>query len=874
MPSLLRTKIQLPPLRSGHVLRSRLQMTVGADREKLVLVSAPAGFGKSTALIQWAHVLQKADICTVWYALDERDNDPMRFATYLVEAFREQALFASSLIHEELFNIEDAIYRILNAVTVTDASVLLILDDYHLITEVAIHDAIGHMLDHMPPNLQLAIGTRADPPLQLARLRVRGEIAEIRMRDLRFSTPELRDWMSTALGWKPSDKILSELQGATEGWAAALSLILMHQQGTDETALTQQLARYSQSQRQLFDYFAQEILAHQSDAVRNFMLNTCVLDRLEPSICQTLTGQADAPLLLSELAVKSLFVIPLSDTEPIYRYHHLFVDFLRQYLQMQDNARYLDQQRRAARWFAYHEQVVDAVHHALMGEDYTQAASLITERAWEILTARGEIMTVIHWMERFPDEYLRRHPRLCLYFSRALYLTGDIERSQGYVQFAVDVLDEHGMQFDERDALRAIAMNYQATLAAYRGEVDKGLHWIDQAHSLRDAVDMLDKVRIANTNAFLHYLMGDVGVARESYERALALAETVQHPYLTLDAHYYLARIDLIAGHWDAVEKRCDGILTDDSHRIPPLSTLMLPLAEVRYARNQVVEAEALLRDAIMLARRGNIPDILWLAHISLAKVMLSQNEVEQAKNNILQAQAFAKGFHSPMMAGMIAASEAYLHLRTGQIDLANEWAERYSQMESARYQQDFENLTLARVWLAQSSYSQTLSFLQNLIGDMRAMGREASVLDAEILCAMAHQGIGNTTSALQSLEYVLIATRQQGIIRLLLDEGQPIRNLLKEAVKQGIVADYASYLLDIADTVQGVQHPADVLTEREIEVLGHIATGASNSDIAEALTLSIGTVKSHIHHIMSKLNAQNRTEAVSKARSLNILSN
>jgi len=874
MPALLQTKIQLPPLRSGDVTRERILSGIGDDTPaRLVLVSAPAGFGKSTALIQWAHGLQQEGTLVMWYVLDERDNDPARFAAYLLATFRaHDAAFSTLPNREEAVNLEDAVDQILNAVTATDSSVVLILDDYHLITEPRIHDAIGRMIDHMPPNMRLAIGSRADPPLQLARLRVRGEIAEIRMRDLRFTSSEMRDWLNTSLGWHPAQSTVAELDRTTEGWAAALALILMSQTHADDAGLMQQLMRFSQSRRHLFDYFAQEILDQQPDPIRDFLLDTCVLNRLEPDLCLAMTDQSDAPLLLNQLAAQSLFVMPLSDVDPVFRYHHLFADFLRQYLEMKDSARYRERHRRAADWYASHEQIVEAVHHALAGEDYDHAAVLITKRAWEALTARGEIMTVVHWLARFPDGLLARFPRLCLYFSRALYLTGDAERSQNYVQLASDTLHQRGEQFAENEALQAIAANYQATLAAYRGEIAYGLYWIERAKELSAAVDALDQVRIANTDAFLRYLIGDVPAARGAYEKALALAQHVDHPYLTLDAHYYLAQIDLLVGEWTAVEERCEGVLAKHSRKIVPLSTIMVPLAQVRYERNQIVDAEALLREAISLARRGNIPDILWYAYVSLANVLLARNAVDEAEASIAQAQAFARGFHSPMMAGIIAAAEAHLRLQIGQVDAAVEWAERYTQAEPASYQQDFEKLTLARVRLVQGDTAQALSVLTRLIDEARTAGRAGNVMRAEVLRALIYQVDGDRDSALQALEGVLIPASQQGIMRLLLDEGQAVRDLLHEAVKQDIVADYAAHLLEIAAGMEHTQHPADVLTEREIEVLHHIAAGASNNDIAEALVLSVGTVKSHIHHIMNKLDAQNRTEAVSRARNLNIL--
>ena len=871
MTSLLLTKIQLPPLRQQYIQRPRLLARIEPGNvAPLVLISAPAGFGKSTALIQWAHSLTAQGGISAWYALDERDNDPARFAAYLLAALAQNdAAFAA--LADSPAEPEEAVNRILNAAAAHTHPVLLILDDYHLITTPQIHEAISLMAEYAPANLRLALGTRADPPLPLARLRARGAIIEIRMGDLRFTSDELRAWLHAVLGWSLSTAAVDALEKVTEGWAAALALILMTQPDADEAALLRQLTRYSQSQRHIFDYFSDEILNQQPDSVRRFLLDTCVLNRLEPALCQAMTGLSDAPLLLNQLAGATLFVIPLSDAEPVYRYHHLFAQFLCQYLELGDRARYLGQHRRAATWYADHGSIVEAVHHALAGEDYRHAADLITVRAWDALTARGEIMTIIHWLPHFPEDALRRHPRLCLYFSRALYLTGDLDQSHHYVRLALDVLAEDDER-PERDALRAIACNYQATLDAYRGDVLEGRRWITEADTLKAAVAGVDRARIANTNAFLHYLMGDVPAARAAYVEALQQAEAIEHHYLMLDAHYYLAQVDLLAGELEAVCTRCEALLAAYPTPIGPLASVMLPLALVLHERNQLAEAEALLHEAIELARGAHIPDVLWSAHITLANVLLSRGDMAGVEASIGQAQRFAQGYHSPMMASFIGAASARLMLRAGQMAAAVEWAEGYRLYEPRAYHQDYEGITLASIWIAQGQSEQALTLLEQLIDGARAGGRFSYVIAAEALRARAWQMRNDLDMALGALRTALTLATPHRFVRLFLSAGEPMRRLLRLAVERVVAADYAAHLLEITAQVDDPRHPADSLTERELEVLAYIAAGASNQAIADALTLSVGTVKSHIHHIMDKLDAHNRTEAVSKARRLHLL--
>ena len=874
--SLLRTKIQLPPLRAQHIQRERLLrhvLTSAEPHSRLTLVSAPAGFGKSSCLIEWAHQLRTAGTWVAWYALDERDNDPARFGAYLLGAFQgASSKFQPTDSDLKQAGLQETIQHILNVADELATQTMLMLDDYHLITEPQIHDAVGFMTEYLPENLRLVIGTRADPPLQLARLRTLGVITEVRMADLRFEQEEMAVWLHQMLGWMPSKRLLTQLDGLTEGWAAALALILMNPALKDEQALASQLTRYSLTQRHIFDYFAQEVFEQQSEPLKAFLLDTCALDWLNPDVCTVLTGKPNAPLLLSRLAADSLFIVPLSETEPLYRYHHLFAQYLRQQLELADRLRYLHQHRRAAEWHTAHDNFVEAVTHALASQDLDFAAQLIESRAWEALTSRGEISTIMNWLTCFTDDVLKGRPRLCLYFSRALYLSGDIERSQHFLQFATETLREVESTIPQRQALQTIAFNYQATLAAYRGDLESGLHWIKQAIMQQQTVDALDRVRIANTNAFIHYLIGDVPTARSAYQAALEQAEQIHHHYLRLDAHYYLAQLDLLAGKLDAVEARCQGILTGYDAKIGPLSALMLPLAAVYYQRNRIVEAEATVRDAIALARRANIPDLLCFAHLTLANTLLAQGKFTEAEASMVQAQSYARGFHSPMMTSLIGAAEAYLALCLGQLEAGTAWAVAYRMTKDAGFCRDYEDLTLARIWLAQGESDQALSFLEQLITRAEAGGRLATAISAKFLQALAYQAKGAVQAALEALEPVLRHAASDGILRLFLDAGLPARRLLRLAVEHRIDADYAAYLLNVAAQNETAHHPANTLTEREIEVLGYMAAGASNQAIAARLVVSLGTVKSHIHHIMNKLEAQNRTEAVSKARSLHIL--
>jgi LuxR family maltose regulon positive regulatory protein len=821
--------------------------------------------------MQWAHKVRHEGSSVAWYALDEHDNDPARFAAYLLGAFRRLVPPFPGLPDGPL-DIHETLDLLLNTVAEFGAPVVLMLDDYHVIAEPLIHDVISRMCDYMPANMRLAMGTRADPPLQLARLRALGQVAEIRMADLRFTAGELREWLKVALAWSPSNSSVETLENATEGWAAALSLIVMNQRDADEETLVRQLTRYSQSRRHIFDYFAQEILEQQPEERRRFLLDTSVLDRLTPDLCRKLTDNPQAPMILDQLAQQSQFVISLSNTEPVYRYHHLFGQFLRQYLEMTDRKAYLDQHRQAAVWHAAHGSVVEAVQYALAAEEFDYAAALIERQAWPALYSRGEFVTLVRWQPLFSEAVLLRHPRLCLDFVRASYLSGKVQLAEDYMRLATEALEHREAEGETSGDLQAIAFTCQATLAAYRGDVGTGLSVIKQVNLLHSRMDDLNRMQLAGAEMLIRYLKGDVPEARRACQEALTLAEEGDSHWHAMDAQYYLAQLDFLAGDLDAAQVRCEELLEQHPSYPSPLIPLMVPLGSVLYQRDRLVEAETRLRDAISLAHQANQPSTLFFAHIALSDVLLARGAPDEALTGLTQARECGGYYQSPMLDLLVGAAEARVRLRRGELDRAAAWAVAYQQAAGGGYHRDYEDISLAEVWLTQDEVERALTLLNRIAEDAQQAGRTFYVMQARGLQALGYQKHNDLAGALAALEPALTLARSHGFVRVLVDLGRSSLTLLRRAVERGVMADYAAFLLDRAGDAASFRHPADALTERELEVLEHIATGASNQEIADALFITVGTVKSHVHRLMNKLYAQNRTEAVSKARSLNIL--
>lgn len=876
---LLATKTTLPPRSDEYIQRQRLFQKVAALPDaRLILACAPAGFGKSSWLIAHAHRLRADGARVVWYALDKTDNDPVRFAAYLYRAFRSAGGPSQDdpAEDDEIHSLEEVVTLILNQLVADEGRYVFVLDDYHLINNPAIHNAIGLMLDHLPANAQLAIGSRADPPLRLSRLRACRQIVELRAADLRFSTEEIKAFAAHAPAASLSSDSIRALENASEGWITALWLIRLAAssaaQPLDDAAIAQHLGRFSTAQRHIFDYFADEVFDQQPPELQQFLLDTCVLNQLSPAICRALTGDPGAPQLLDQTARRGLFLISLSDREPLYRYHHLFEEFLRNRLKLTEPGRFRALHREAWNWHQAHGSIVDAVNHALSAQATDDAARLIMDRAWEALAAHGEIMTVLSWLPAFPEAALRAHPRLCLYFSRALYLTGDFERSSQYVQIAADTVEQQSATDGEHAATRAIVANYQATLAAYQGELARGLAFIEQAMPHFQALDEVSQVRVANTKAYLRFLQGDVAAARGAYQEALARAIEADHAYLTIDAVYFLAQLDLMAGQLRQAQTRCETYLDQQARRIAPVSALLSVLAQVRYAQNRPVEAESLLREAIELAQRGNISEVLWLACTRLAVYLAAQGQSEEAAQFARRADTVAAGFDSPPIHSFVGAAKTRMALSLQQLDDAIRWAENYQQSGPVEYVRDYEDLTLARVRLAQDRPQDALPQLDTVIDHATQGGRTGTVLEAQMLRALAFEAAGSRDRARQALEIALELAAPEGIVRLFLDAGPALAQLLRHTREQSTVAAYAGLLLRETQNESRQVHPSDALTDREREVLQLVAQGATNQDIADTLVISLGTVKSHVSHIMNKLNAQNRTEAVTTAQALGIL--
>ena len=886
---LVTTKIRLPPLPWPYVPRARLREKIRQGHSvRLVLVSAPAGYGKSSILIDSCHALLTDGVKVVWYALDEGDNDPARFAAHLLEASRQtlDPADASHLAHDPTADIDGLIADLINAFAASSGHFALALDDYHTITEPAIHHGLGLLLEHLPSNVQIILGSRANPPIQLSRLRARGQMIELRAADLRFTRDEIAALYQQALGIQPSAQSLDRIEAVSEGWAAALRLMILALDAAseaDDDAIQASLARFALGDQHVFDYFADEVFDQQPAHIQQFLLATSIAARLTPDMGAYLSGEQNATLILDQLSRAGLFVIRLAPEEPIYRYHHLAGEFLRRRLALYAPEQLAALHVQAARWHADFGNIIDAVDHALAAQARDYAAWLIETRAWLKVNEQGEAVTERIWRQSFTTDDLLQHPRLALYFSRAYYFGGDSARAHEHLDLAERELETLTLPEHERAELWAELLGRRAALAAFAGQVTSGQALIDRARawfaSLDDGAAQPHAIPPAHiqvtldfTQGLLHWIADQHTQAKPWFESAVGVGMQAHNPHMVLGISLYLDAVDHDACRLAEIETRCESLLKLFPPQMAAVSSPMIPLARLLYERNDLQAAQRKMQEALQLARRGRVQINLWHLHRLRARLLTATGRFEDAYAAIDQAENVYAGFDSPIANMQAAADRTRTALAAGDLASAQAWAQAHLDAPPREFSSADEDLLLACVWIAAGDAARALPLLDRICAAAEADGRTRHVIEAEIGRALAHHAQHKPDRALHALAQALKRAAPARLVRTFLDHGAPLLVLVRLAVERQIERDYAERLLAAASAAPHLEAAPPTLSERELEVLGLLAEGATNQDIADRLVISLGTAKAHLNHIMTKLDARNRTEAVVKARAAHLI--
>lgn len=949
---LLSTKLYIPrrqPLSQRNTFVSRphllARLTAGLSG-KLTLIAAPAGFGKSTLLSEWIDEpsaetptgsgrATKPSFC--WLALEESDNDPIRFWLYFIAALQTMHPTLSAdtpalLQSPEPPPIETVLTILLNDLSAWPATqtpaIVLILEDYHVITTPAIHHGLTFFLEHLPPTLHLVMTTRADPPLPLARLRTRGELSEFRADDLRFTHTETAIFVNERMGLQLSPAQVQLLAVRTEGWIVGLQLAALSMQEYSDKA--EFLHSFSGGHRYILNYLIEEVLNQQPKAIQEFLLRTSILTRLCGPLCDTVvSGAADeanaatlgsashlSQAILEQIAQANLFLIRLDDGGQWYRYHQLFAEVLQYRLRQSHPAMLPTLHRAASLWYARHDYLADAIHHALLGADFATAAALI-EQVWSTLWNQGAIATLFMWMQALPlpdalAATLWGQPGLYVSYAWGLALTGQIEAAEAALRQVEAILQPTGLAATtvQHDLLLGRATALRALLGTRRGVPAAAMVLAEQALSmLPPAVPVRGDAYYALGLA--QQQQGLLKEAFDAYEAAATVGASVNDNFLSVAARYHEARILMAQGELQKAATLYQQMLTTAAHakkQLPVVRLAHVGYGEVLYQWNDLPAATRHVDTGLALSPRHDVTytDGPFHRFSILARLRQAVGDRTGALAAVSLAKETAAQTGIALDAERAAALDALIRLRLGDLPETAQWAARIVRRptDTARfsYLHEFETLVFVRILLAQQRVKEALMLLEEWLPLVEAAQRQGTVIELYLLQALALELDGQASKARQTLLHVLTLAEPEGYIRLFVDEGEPMRFLLSRLshwLAEQVSTDatvalmaYAQRLLnefaplpsstEAGDTPHPDKSPSpsvaqsqpriEPLTDREQAVLALIATGLSNAAIAEELVVSVGTVKTHLKHIYGKLAVQSRTQAVARARNLDLL--
>jgi LuxR family transcriptional regulator, maltose regulon positive regulatory protein len=903
---LLATKLHIPRPRPGFVARPRLveRLVEGTTRE-LVLVCTPAGFGKTTLLGDWARGGQRP---VAWLSLDGGDNDPARFWRHVAAALDRVVPGVAERVTALLVGLQPTAFGAVAAALVNELAgvtkeVVLVLDDYHLIDAPPVHASLGFLLEHLPASLRLVLASRADPPLPLARLRASGQLAELREADLRFTTEEAAELLRTAVRPDLPEMAVAVLEDRTEGWVAGLQLAALSLQGHADPAGL--VVSFSGTHRFVLDYLTEEVLARQPEPLREFLLQTSVLARLCGPLCEAVTGRADSQQLLEQVERANLFLVPLDEVRGWWRYHHLFADLLRARLQQERPEQVAGLHQAAAGWCQEHGLVDDAIGHALAAGDTVRAAKLI-ERYFDDVLRRSEGATLRRWLQGLPGELVRSRPRLCLAQAAGALVGGRVDEVEGWLAAAERALAATVDEPYEPSVGRAASLlaNAPAMLAAgraglarLRGDAEGMEAANTQALTHLTEQDRALRLHVDWNLALAEVLRGRLAEAEQALPGLVAEHRVAGERYLAVRAAYDLGQVQRTRGRLGAAlatYEQALEIASEAGRPLPPAGMAHVGLAEVLYQQGALQDALEHATDGVGLCRQlaYSLPLMAGLA--CLAWIRQAQGDAAGALEAIDEAERVQL---SPAVVGLlnpVPALRARLALAHGETAEAARWvqARGLDPDDQPDYPREGEYLVLARVLLAEHAPDRALGLLERLHALALGQGRTGSVIELRALQALARAAAGDEPAALAALAEALTLAAPEGYLRVFVDEGASMATMLGRllttpATTQAGAAHVPPAFLDrlleafeqagqaaLPRSRRGTALPGLVsaLSAREVEVLGLLAAGKSNPAIAQELVISLDTVKRHVTHILDKLGAANRTQAVTRARELGLL--
>jgi len=925
---LLQTKLHVPPVRSDPstglrarlVLRPRLVERLERGRNlKLTLISAPAGFGKTTLVAEWVRRLSEAGTADgiAWLSLDEDDNDLARFLVYVVATLSEiEATIGKGVLNQLRTSpppAEEILTFLINVIATMPGPIILVLDDYHLIGDQAIHDALAFLLARLPRQMHLVIATREDPPLSLARLRARGQLTELRAMDLRFTPSEAAEFLNQVMGLALSAKDIAALEARTEGWIAGLQLAALALQGTISTRGQQDVSGFIQSftgsHRFVLDYLVEEVLERQPENIQTFLLQTAILDRLTAPLCDAVSGQDNGQETLESLDRANLFIVPLDNERRWYRFHHLFADLLNQRLRQAQPELIPSLHQRASEWYEQNDLADEAIEHALQAGDRARAASLMevqSDAAWR----RGEHAKLRHWLDALPLEAVRAQPRLCVYHTWYLFAGGRQDEAEAALRACEEAMDAgpdlltsttplapRGLLSDlDRQMMRGRAAIIRAFIAAYIGDIPAIIHHARRALDYLPEQDLTWRRDAALALGDAQGFRGDLAAAYAARMEAAEASQAAGDDIFSLLAYLKVAITLREQGRLQRTIELCQEQLEFASrsgllHASVPGGFLAI-WGEVLAELGDLDGALDLVTRGMESAARGGESLVTGWGYLCLIRVLYSRGD----RAGVIEvARKMERGAREsripPWIAAEAAAWKARAWLAQGKLAAGSRWARQRGLIAGGHPKQmdafDFFSLNafvvLARTLLARERWDEAIGLLSRLLEAAEAGERTSKAIEILGLQAMAAQAKGDTSLALAAIENALTLAEPEGFVQTFVDEGPPMAHLLYEAFGRGIAPDYVRRLLGAFPVVDPEQPTSEQprgtesdlvepLSERELEVLQLVAEGLTNREIAARLFLSPNTVKAHTRNLYGKLGVHSRTHAVARARALGIL--